>query len=120
MANAPAATLYLARLPFEFLVWWFWEAPGKLVKILKFIFLAFAHLFSIKSLFTTYFQPWKNEYREGLVRTAIFIGAFMKTILIIFDVFILSAILVTEVLVFAVWLALPFFAIVSLYGAIFA
>src|SRR4030042_5222497 len=104
--TVPAVTIYLAKLPIEFFIWWFWEAPINLLKILKFIFLAFAHLFSIKSLFTTYFQPWKNEYREGLVRTAIFIGAFMKTILIIFDFFILSAILAVEVLIFAVWLAL--------------
>ena len=118
--SVPAASIYLAKLPYEFFIWWFWEAPITLLKILKFIFLAFAHLFSLKSLFTTFFQPWKNEYREGLVKTAIFIGAFMKTLLIIFDLFTLGLILIIDVIVFVAWFALPVLTFVSLYGAIFA
>ncbi|OGY23376.1 MAG: hypothetical protein A2172_04065 [Candidatus Woykebacteria bacterium RBG_13_40_15] len=118
--TVPAVTIYLAKLPIEFFIWWFWEAPITLLKILKFIFLAFAHLFSLKSLFTTFFKPWKNEYREGLVRTAIFIGATIKTLLIIFDFCILSLVLVIEAVVFFAWFALPILALVSLYGAIFA
>lgn len=112
----PALSIYLARLPFEFLHWWFLEAPITLFKILRWTFAAFAHLFSFRELFTTYFRPWKNEYREGLVRTAIFIGAFIKTFLIIFDLFILSLILVVEVAIFVGWMALPLIAVFSLYG----
>ena len=118
--NAPAVSLYLAKLPFEFFRWWFWEAPITLIKILRWIFAAFTHLFSFKELFTTFFRPWKNEYREGLVRTAIFIGAFIKSLLIIFDIFILGFIITVEIAVFAGWLILPFLAFVSLYGAIFS
>jgi len=118
--NAPAVSVYLAILPFEFLRWWAIEAPIKLFKILRFIFAAFAHLFSIKELFTTFFQPWKNEYREGLVRTAIVVGVVFKSLLIIFDIFILSVLLAVEILIFISWYALPAFVILSLYGAIFA
>ena len=118
--NAPAISVYLVRLPVDFLRWWFLEAPITLLKILKFIFAAAVHLFSFKLLFTTFLQPWKNEYREGLVKTGIFIGAFIKTWLILFDIVALSALLIAEATIFFVWLALPFFAIISLYGAIFA
>jgi len=118
--NAPAVTVYLAILPFEFLHWWAIEAPIKLFKILRFIFASFAHLFSLKELFTTFFQPWKNEYREGLVRTGIVVGVVFKSLLIIFDLFILSVLLIIETAVFASWFALPVFVIFSLYGAIFA
>jgi hypothetical protein len=117
--NAPAVSIYLAKLSIEFFRWWYIEAPVTLLKILRWVFAAFAHLFSFKELFTTFFKPWKNEYREGLVRTAIFIGAFMKSLIIIFDVFILSLILALEIVAFAIWLALPALAIFLLYGAIF-
>ncbi|OGY26634.1 MAG: hypothetical protein A2Z42_01900 [Candidatus Woykebacteria bacterium RBG_19FT_COMBO_43_10] len=117
--NAPAVSGYLIRLPAEFLRWWFLEAPITLLKILKFIFEAAVHLFSFKLLFTTYLKPWKNEYREGLVRTGIFIGAFIKTWLILFDIAALTALFVVEATIFVAWLLLPFFAIILLYGAIF-
>jgi len=117
--NTPAVSVYIAKLPLEFLRWWFLEAPITLLKILRWVFAAFTHLFSFKELFTTFFKPWKNEYREGLVRTAIFIGAFMKSMLIIFDLCIFAFILAIEAVVFVAWLALPLLAIFSLYGAIF-
>ena len=120
MMDAPAVSVYIAKLPIDFLRWWFLEAPLTIFKILRWIFAAFTHLFSFKELFTTYFRPWKNEYREGLVRTAIFIGAFIKTWLIIFDIFILSIIFVIELAIFALWLALPFIVIFAIYGTIFA
>ncbi len=115
--NTPAAATYVVKLPIEFILWWYTQAPITLLKILRWVFLAFVHLFSLKNLFTTFFKPWKNEYREGLVRTAIFIGAFIKFFIIIFDVFILSAIFVIEIIVFIGWLAFPALAFISLYGA---
>jgi hypothetical protein len=116
----PAVSVYLARLPFEFLRWWFLEAPVTLLKILRFIFAAFAHLFSFRELFTTFFQPWKNEYREGLVRTAIVVGAVFKTILIFFDLFVFGVLFAAEAIVFVAWFALPFVVFICLYGSIFA
>ncbi len=118
--DAAAVSIYIAKLPGDFIKWWFLEAPLTLYKILRFIFFASVHLFSLKLLFTTFFKPWKNEYREGLVRTAIFIGAFIKALLIIFDFFILSLILLVEIIIFLLWFLLPFIAIYSLYGTVFA
>ena len=34
----PAVSIYLTKLPFIFLHWWFIEAPLTLLKILRFIF----------------------------------------------------------------------------------
>lgn len=118
--NTPAATAYVVKLPIEFIHWWYIEAPITLLKILRWVFLAFVHLFSFKNLFTTFFKPWKNEYREGLVRTSIFIGAFIKFFIIIFDVFILSAIFIVEVIIFLGWLTIPALVIFSLYGTLFS
>jgi hypothetical protein len=116
----PAVSIYLAKLPFIFLRWWFIEAPSTLLKILRFIFAAFVHLFSFKELFTTFFQPWKNEYREGLVRTAVVVGVVFKTILIFFDIFLFGVLLALEVIIFVGWFALPVVVLISLYGAVFA
>ena len=116
----PAVSIHLAKLPFIFLHWWFLEAPLTLLKILRFIFAAFVHLFSFKELFTTFFQPWKNEYREGLVRTAIVVGVVFKTILIFFDLFLFGVLLTLEAVIFVGWFALPAIVLISLYGAVFA
>ncbi|HEX7456351.1 MAG TPA: hypothetical protein VF303_02705 [Candidatus Nanoarchaeia archaeon] len=118
--NAPAVSVYVAKIPIDFFRWWFLEAPITLFKILVWIFAASAHLFSFKELFTTYLRPWKNEYRKGLVRTGIFIGAFIKTLLILFDLFIFTILFIVESAVFVAWLALPFIVLFTLYGAIFA
>jgi hypothetical protein len=118
--NLPAVSTYLAKTPFEFITWWYTEATIVLYKTLVFIFFAVVHLFSFKLLFTTYFKPWKNEYRQGLVRTAIFIGAFIKTFLIIFDLVLFIVVIAAELFIFAFWLLLPTLPILTLYGAIFA
>ena len=118
--NTPAVSFYLAKLPLEFIRWWFLEAPFTLTKILLWVFNAFIHLFSFKSLFTTFFKPWKNEYREGLVRTAIFIGAFMKSLLIVFDLFMFGVIACIEGIILITWVSLPFLVLFSIYGVFFA
>jgi len=118
--NVPAISTYLAKTPLEFFRWWYTEATVALYRILVFVFFAIVHLFSFKLLFTTYFKPWKNEYRQGLVRTAIFMGAFIKTWLIFFDLILFGILLVSEAFIFVVWLSLPILPILTLYGAIFA
>ena len=116
----PALTIYLSQLPLEFLRWWFLEAPLTILKILQYIFAAAVHLFSFKELFTTFLRPWKNEYREGLVRTAVFIGAFIKTGFILFDLLIFGCLLAFEMAVFVAWLSLPFIIVIALYGSLFS
>lgn len=68
---------------------------------------AFLHLFSLPLLVRTFFRPWKNEYREGLVGFSIGMGMFIKTFVIAADLFILFFLLVTEVVVFFLFLLWP-------------
>ena len=107
-------------LPFVFLRFWFIDSPKNLIAFFASLNNAFLQLFSLPLLVNTYFKPWKNEYREGLVRTAIVVGVVFKTILIFFDLFLFGALLALEVVIFVGWFALPAFVLISLYGAIFA
>lgn len=54
----------------------------------------------------TYFKPWKNEYRKGLVATAVLIGVVIKTGVIFADLILLFLLLAVEailVLGFIMW-----------------
>lgn len=55
-------------------------------------------LFSLPLFIKTYFRPWKNEYRKGLVGFSIAMGMFVKTIVIIVDTVLLFLLLVFEVI----------------------
>lgn len=119
MPPAISFSAYLASLPFEFLHWWFVDATLSLLKILRFIVGFFYHQFSINLIFRTYFKPWKNEYREGLVRFALFMGIFLKTLFLVFDLIFLAILIASESLVFILWLAFPFIILWGFYAAIF-
>src|SRR3989304_8404149 len=110
---------YAIALPTALLTWWFLESPKLIFKILSFIFAFTAHQVGYKSLFKTFFKPWKNEYREGLVRFSIFMGMFMKSILIFADTVILLILLFLETIFFFVWVILPVIIIWLLYASIF-
>ena len=110
---------YVTALPIALLTWWFLESPKLIFKILSFIFAFTAHQVGYKSLFKTFFKPWKNEYREGLVRFSIFMGMFMKSLLIFADSVILLILLAAETFVFVIWIFLPAIIIILLYAAIF-
>ena len=72
---------------------------------------AFLHLFSLPLLLKTFFKPWKNEYREGLVGFSIGMGMFIKTFVIAADLIILLFLLAIEILIFTVFLLWPVVAI---------
>lgn len=117
--KTPAVSLQIVSLPAQFFIWWYTEAPKNLLKILLYYFRATIHLFSFKLLFSTFFMPWKNEYREGLVRTAVFIGMLFKSILIVMDLFIFGFVIAIEAAFFVFWFLIPLLPIVFLYGTFF-
>lgn len=119
MRPAISISTFLVSLPFEFLHWWFVEATFNLLQILKFIFAAIYRFLGINLIFKTFFKPWKNEYREGLTRFALFMGMFIKTCFLIFDLFFFSFIFLIEGFVLIAWLTFPMFVIWGLYVAIF-
>lgn len=55
----------------------------------------------------TFFRPWKNEYREGLVRFSIFMGIAFKSLFIFVGLFAFVFLLIFETAVFVGFLTLP-------------
>jgi hypothetical protein len=117
----PAISLgaYLLSLPLVFLRWWFFDAVAEILKILKLILQAFLHLLSIELIFKTFFKPWKNEYREGLVRFSIFMGIFIKSLFLFADFLFVLALLFVEGLFLILWVALPFTVFWGIYAFLF-
>ncbi len=100
----------LVLLPFYVLKFWYFEAPVRLIKYFLNLNKVFFHFFSLPLMLRTFFRPWKNEYREGLVRFSIFMGIVFKTMFIIVDLMLFSALLIFELIVFFVFLTWPFLA----------
>lgn len=85
-------------LPFVFLRFWFIDSPKNLISVFVSLNKAFLQLFSLFLLAKTYFKPWKNEYRQGLVGFSIGMGMAVKTIFIIAGTFLLLILLLFEIL----------------------
>ena len=98
--------MFYLNLPLIFLRFWFLEAPRGLITFFASLNNAFLQLFSLPLLIRTYFRPWKNEYRKGLVGFSIAMGMFVKTFVIIADIVLLFALLIFElifIISFVVW-----------------
>src|SRR3990172_8620553 len=104
MRTAMPATSYLIKSPIIFIIWWYSESLVITFKILRFFFAATAHQFGYKSLFKTFFKPWKNEYREGLVGFSLIMGITIKSLLIFVETFFLIFVLLAEVTIFVIWI----------------
>ncbi len=98
---------FYLNLPLVFLRFWFLEAPREQIAFFASLNRGFFQLFSLPLLAKTYFKPWKNEYREGLVGFSIGMGIFIKTIFILGDLLLLVFLLVLEISFFALWLFWP-------------
>lgn len=92
----------------DFVVFWFVLSPKNLIAFFSSFNSAFLQLFSLPLLLKTFFRPWKNEYRQGLVGFSIAMGMFIKTFVILADTFLFALILSAEVLLVLVFLAWPF------------
>lgn len=97
----------LILLPFNILKFWYLEAPVALLIYFFHLNKAFFHLFSLSLMLRTFFKPWKNEYRKGLIRFSIFMGMAFKSMFIIADIFLFSLLLLFEVILFIAFLAWP-------------
>lgn len=101
----------LILLPISVLIFWYFEAPIRLIVYFYHLNKAFFHLFSLPLMIKTFFRPWKNEYREGLVWFSIFMGMAFKTLFIIGDLFIFVFLLLFELIAFIVFLGWPVIAV---------
>lgn len=120
MRTAVPATSYIANLPVTFAIWWFTDNVRLAYRILSFFLFTTVHLLAYKSLFTTFFKPWKNEYREGLVVFSRLMGAFIKSLLIFTETFIVLLLVTALASVFIFWIALPFIVVWGIYAGLFA
>lgn len=119
MRPAISFSTYLVSLPFEFLHWWWIEATFNLLSILRFLIAACYRFLGVSLIFKTFFKPWKNEYREGLSRFALFMGIFIKSTFLIFDLMFFSVLILVLGAVLLAWLAFPIFVIWGVYAAVF-
>jgi hypothetical protein len=102
-------------LPAMLLKFWFIESPVALFKFFASLNSAFFELFSLPLLLRTYFQPLKNEYRQGLVGFSRAMGIFIKTFFIIADLLMLSVLLALEVGIFVGFVFFPIATLVLLF-----
>ncbi|MCL5434992.1 MAG: hypothetical protein M1405_01245 [Patescibacteria group bacterium] len=98
----------LILLPISFLKFWFFEAPVSMLSFFVSLNKAFLQLFSLPLLVKTYFKPWKNEYRQGLVGFSIAMGVFIKTFVILADLLLFFLLLVIEIFLFIAFISWPF------------
>lgn len=99
--------IFYLTLPLGFLKFWFFEAPKSMIVFFASLNTAFIELFSLPLLIKTYFRPWKNEYREGLVGFSIGMGMFIKSIVIMADIVLLLIILAIELFLLAGFILWP-------------
>lgn len=89
-----------------FFKFWYLEAPIGLIKYFTSLNYALLKKLSLPLLLLTFFKPWKNEYRQGLVGFSIIMGVIIKSLLISFDLSIFLMLLIAEVLflfIFVIW-----------------
>ena len=104
-----------ATLPVMLLKFWFIESPVALLKFFASFNSAFFELFSLPLLLRTYFQPLKNEYRQGLVGFSRALGIFIKTFFIIGDLAMLAVIVTIEVVIFVSFVFFPIATVALLF-----
>lgn len=103
-------------LPFAFLKFWFIEAPLGMLGFFASLNKSLLHALSLPLLFSTFFKPLKNEYREGLVGFSIGMGMFVKSALIFIDLLVFIFISVLEMLAILGFILLPLLALVVLFN----
>ena len=92
----------ILSLPLRILKFWYLEAPKQLFSFFIVLDKTFLGVFSLPLMLKTFFRPWKNEYREGLVGFSILMGMVIKSLFILAD--------------FVLFIGLIFFEIVFLIG----
>jgi hypothetical protein len=102
-------------LPVMLLKFWFIESPVAMFKFFASFNAAFFELFSLPLLLRTYFQPLKNEYRQGLVGFSRAMGIIIKTFFILVDVLMLTVILALEIAIFVSFVMFPIATVALLF-----
>src|ERR1035437_2282625 len=92
--------------PVIFFKFWYLEAPLNMLRFFSSLNKAFFGVFSLLLMVKTFFRPWKNEYRDGLVGFSIIMGMIMKSLFIVADLFLFTGLLICEIAMFLIFLTL--------------
>lgn len=106
---------FYSSLPLIFLKFWFLEAPKGLLKFFSSFNSAFNSMFSLTLLIRTYFKPWKNEYRQGLVGFSVAMSIFIKSAVILIDLILFISILTIELVLIISFLLWPIGLVILLF-----
>lgn len=112
-------------------IWQFYEMPSFLFQVWKNYLMFATNYFSVPLLLKTFFSPWRRynwrypkgfdlqEFFNTLVSNTFsrFLGALMRTVLIIIGIFLQIFVFVAGIIVLALWMLMP---ILILMGFIFA
>ncbi len=107
--------MFYLSLPLLVLRFWFLEAPRGLIVFFASLNNAFMQLFSLPLFIKTYFKPWKNEYRQGLVGFSIAMGIFIKSAFIIVDTLLFLILLIGETLFMTIFFLWPVATVLLLF-----
>ena len=102
-------------LPFIFLKFWYIDAPREMLGFFTSLNNYFMQLFALSQCLRTFFQPLKNEYRQGLVGFARGMGIFIKSCFIAADIFILFLLFIFECIFIIFFLSFPMITVVLLF-----
>ena len=97
----------MLTLPVDIIKFWYIEAPISLLRYFISLNKSFFNMFSIPLMLKTFFRPWKNEYREGLVKSSIFMGIAFKSLFIFVGLFAFVFLLFAEIIIFIGFLLFP-------------
>ncbi|HEX7041986.1 MAG TPA: hypothetical protein VF189_01940 [Patescibacteria group bacterium] len=103
------------QYPLLFLQFWYLRAPLGIFAFFSSLNKSFLQLFSVGLLLRTFFKPWKNEYRDGLVGFSIGMGMFVKFWVILASLFLLCCLLIIELGIFLGFLIWPVFTVYLLF-----
>ncbi|MBI4079073.1 MAG: hypothetical protein HY429_02130 [Candidatus Levybacteria bacterium] len=104
----------LVKLPISFFIFWFYEAPIGLFLYFGKVNKGFLRLVSLPILIKTFFKPWKNEYRQGLVGFSMAMGMTIKSLVIIADIFLFIMLLFLELSVIVLFFIWPIYVVLLL------
>src|SRR3989344_6726523 len=108
--------MFFLSIPIIFLKFWYLEAPIVLIRFFSSLNNSTLQLLSLPLLIKTYFKPWKNEYRKGLVVFSIAMGIFIKSFVIMADSILVIFLVFLEIIFFISFLLWPVGTLLLLFS----
>ena len=102
-------------LPLLFLKFWFWDAPAEIIGFFRSLNGSFNEAFSFTLFLKTFFNPLKNEYREGLIGFSRAVGIVIKSAFIIVDAMIFTILIMLEIIIVTGFIMFPLLTVAIIF-----